>query len=277
MVAKNFIYDGISLDELGLMICSFEGSQDGEVTAGNSIEFTYSKASNSVKWKKVSATYNEQLSFTLQIGKDPCVFDEPPFSEEEIAWIQRWLNRKDDKWLQLIQEGYEDIFFNCHIAIENYEKGGECFGFTLTVTCDAPFGWSELQTLDISSDGSYTTKYYDPSDDIGEICPTIQITSKANQDITLTNNLTNKTTVIKNCLADEHIVLSSEMWATSSECVPVTEGTGYNGSHSTFFDDFNYEWFTIGNTFSDRVNEITITGNCDVHISWRYPRRAVLV
>ena len=106
----------------------------------------------------------------------------------------------------------------------------------------------------------------------------IEILSKSdNQEISLTNSMTNVTTSILNCMNGERIILSSEnKIASSSECVSSDEGIGYVGSHTTFLDDFNWEWFAIGNTFNNRVNEITTTGNCDINLYWRVPRKAVV-
>ena len=277
MYGINFVFDGIKSDEYNIMICSFDGIKSGETTAGSNIEFKYFKIPNSNKWGKISSTYNEQLSFSFQICKNPCSMESMFFSEREMAFVLRWLNKKEDKWLQIIQEGYEDIYFHCHIHPEKYEIGGQCIGFTLTATCDSPFGWSEIQSLSISSSASLSIKYYDPSDEIGIIYPNIEIVSKAdNQEISIKNDLTSIETKIKNCSNGELITLGENMIVHSSECEPNIIGVGYSGKHKTFFDDFNWNWFSIGNTFDNRINTISVTGSCDIYMTWRYPRKAVV-
>ena len=67
----------------------------------------------------------------------------------------------------------------------------------------------------------------------------------------------------------------NDMKIKSSECVKNKDGE-YDGSHVTLFDDFNYQWFTLGNTFNNRENEIKVTGNCDIILNWRVPRKAVI-
>ena len=47
-------------------------------------------------------------------------------------------------------------------------------------------------------------------------------------------------------------------------------------SHTEIMNDFNYQWLTIGNTFDNRENEIKVTGNCEVILEWRVPRKAVI-
>lgn len=270
MNCQEFIFDGISSKEYGLQICSFDGSTSGTATGGNKIEFTTFKAPGSNKWAKTGATYNEQLTFTFQICKNPCEGEiDKPFTEREIAFIMRWLVRKDYKYLEFIQEEYENIHYNCQINVERYLVSGQCFGFELTVLCDAPFGWSDIKTTTISSSTSKSVDIYDASDEIGSIYPSVDIfvhEDSPKQTIQLKNQLTGVQTKIKNCVASEHITMD-RMLITSSK---------YESDHKTLHNDFNWDWFTIGNTFNNRVNPITITGDCDVVLSWRVPRKAVI-
>lgn len=262
------------------MICSFDGADDGEMTAGSEIEFSYFKAPNSNRFLTTSATYNTQLVIPFEFCKYVC--SEPNddvFTEREIAFIERWLNQKTltPKYLQFVQEGYEDIYYRCTISLQRKIVGGKCVGFICEATCDAPFGWSEEQNLTINSTGTEVINLYDISDEIGEIVPNINIVSNADdQTITISNSLTGTTMSIQNCVDGEEIELTDKMTLSSTECVPITPGTGYIGNHSTFFDDFNYQWFTIANTFYERENTITVSGECTITMAWRVPRKAVV-
>lgn len=270
MNCYDFIFDGISSKEYGLLICSFDGDTSGIATGGNKIEFNTFKAPNSNRWAKTVAAYNEQLTFSFQICKNPCNDGhEEPFTEREIAFIMRWLVRKDYKYLTFIQEGYEDIHYNCQINVERYLVSGQCYGFELTVLCDAPFGWSDIKTTTISSSTSKSVNIYDASDEIGILYPSVDLfvhRDSSGGTIQLENQLTGAQTIIKNCVAGEHITMN-QMLITSSE---------YETNHTTLHNDFNWDWFTIGNTFNDRVNPITVTGDCDVVLHWRVPRKAVV-
>ena len=281
MYCTEFTFDGISSKEYNLIICSFDGGQSGEMTAGNHIEFTTFKAPNSSRWLKTSASYNEQLTFTFQVCKynHAMTGKDEPLSERELAFLIRWLVRKDYKWLQFIQEGYENIFYRCQISAERYMIGGQCYGLNLTVTCDAPFGWSEIMTATISSSTSQTVHLYDSSDEIGEVYPfLIEIhvdKDGGNQDIQITNALTGTSMEIINCIPDEEITIKN-MSISSSEWKFLEKSGCYEGRHTTLFSDFNYDWLTIGNIFENRDNEITVTGNCIVIMNWRVPRKAVI-
>ncbi len=275
LYCTEFVFDGKSSKEYDLIIGSFDGGQNGEATAGNNIEFTTFKAPNSNQWVKTSAAYNEPLSFTFQICKNPYVSKEP-FSERELAFLMRWLVQKDYKYLQFIQQGFEHIFYRCQLNAERYLIGGECYGLTLTAACDAPYGWSDRNTTTISSLTDTTVRLYDSSDEIGIIYPAMKIVSNAGpQDIIISNALTSDVMKINNCIAGEEITIQ-DMKIKSSECYKASDNKGYAGNHLTFFDDFNWKWFSIGNTFENRINEITVTGNCTVNMNWRVPRKAVV-
>ena len=276
LYCTEFVFDGVSSKEYDMIICSFNGSSNGEVTAGSNIEFTTFKAPGVNRWLKTGATYNEQLTFNFQICKYKC--NQPisePISERELAFLMRWLVRKEFRELQFIQEGYENIYYNCQINVQKYEVAGECYGLTLTVICDAPWGWSEQMTSTISSSTSTTMQLYDSSDEIGVVYPSIEIISKSSQDISISNKMNGIKMLIRNCVANEQIDIRDKI-ITSSECYESSVGTGYAGNHSTLYDDFNWKWFAIGNTFNNRVNEITVNGNCDIKLSWRVPRKAVV-
>ena len=270
MFCKEFIFDGISCKEYDLIICSFDGGKSGTATAGSNIEYTTFKAPNSNKWFATGSAYKEQLTFTFSICKFRCnsSFNQP-LSERELAFLMRWLVRKDYKYLNFIQEGYEYIHYNCQINAEKYEVGGKCYGLTLTVVCDAPFGWSDIKTTTISSSGSKSVDIYDASDEIGLIYPSVDIFVRGfstKRTIQLNNQLTGTQTIIENCVENEHITMD-RMLITSSK---------YESEHKTLHNDFNWDWFTIGNTFNDRVNPITVIGDCDVVLQWRVPRKAVI-
>lgn len=271
MFATEFIFDGVSSYDFELILCSFDGNRNGSFSPGSKIEFTKFKSPNSYNWMKISSTYNEPLTFTFQLCKHPCHSNRRPFSEREAAFIVRWLVRKEFKYLQFVQRGYEDVYFNVQLNVEKYMVGGYCYGFIVNATCDAPFAWSEPKRLKITTSNPIVD-LYDDSDELGELKPTMEIDVKKAGTISIENSLTNKKMVINNCLLNEHIIID-DMKITSSECAPNDTGYGYTGKHKTFFDDFNWEWFTIGNTMRNTLNKITAS-NCDVVMNWRVPRKA---
>ena len=131
MKAKNFIYDGVSSDDMGVMICSFDGG-DEISTVGSKVEISTAKSPNSYKWLKTNAVYNEQLTFSFSFCKDICNLDgnEMSISSEEQAEIIRWLVRKENHYLSFEEDGFENIYYNCTISLEKKQVGGSTIGFT---------------------------------------------------------------------------------------------------------------------------------------------------
>lgn len=73
------------------------------------------------------------------------------------------------------------------VALQWYKIGGKIVGATLTLTCDAPWGYSDIQTADIVTNTPFNL--YNDSDDLGYIIPDefeINIFSAGNWKLTTT-------------------------------------------------------------------------------------------
>ena len=289
MVADYFYYDGISSKVYNLIITSFSGSDDGTQEMGN-VEITTVKAPHSNTFLRANATYNQALQMTFSLAKMDCANPKDYiFTEREIAFISRWLARKDYKPLKFIQDGWENIHYNAIMTVNQHMVGGECVGFDITATCDAPWGYDQKQTTHIIADTPDPLGYsgsvliHDDSDVIGNIYPEAIIDVLSNTDIEIYNKLANTKTKIRNCVEGEQIIISN-FSIESDECVPDDTGATYDyiGRHKTLYDDFNYVWlpitnyFTPNNTRDSRVNEIEVTGNCRITLNWYSPRKAVV-
>lgn len=284
MIANYFSYDGISSEVYNLVIGSFSGSDDGTQEMGN-VEITTVKAPHSNTFLKANATYNSPIVMTFSIMKMNCAdMNDYIFTEREIGFISRWLARKDYKKLKFYQDGWDSIHYNAILKVNQHMVGGECVGFDITATCDAPWGYDRTQTTNIdASSGSADVQIYDDSDEIGELYPRVEIDVIEGGNIEITNNFTGKTTKIRNCIAGEQILLT-KMAIESSECIPDDTGATYDykGRHKTLYDDFNWTWpticnyFTPQNTRDSRVNRYVINGACRVKLIWDSPRKAVI-
>lgn len=284
MIADYFSYDGISSETYNLIIGSFSGADNGTQDMGN-VDITTIKAPHSNNFLRANATYNNPLVITFSIVKMNCEdWSDYIFSEREIAFISRWLARKDYKKLKFHQDGWEDIYYNAILKVNQHMFGGECVGFDITATCDAPWGYDQEQTTNINAiSGMADVLIYDDSDEIGELFPRVDIDVIDDCVIEITNETTGKTTKIRNCVAGEKIRLNN-CSIESSECIPDDTGNTYRytGMHQTLFDDFNWKWpsivnsFTPNNTRDSRVNHYVVNGNCKVKLVWSSPRKAVI-
>lgn len=295
MIATRFSYDGIDSRVYDLVIGSFSGGEDGTQEMGN-VDITTVKAPHSNKFLKANATYNTPLVISFSIMKMNCNnWNDYIFSPREIGFYSRWLARKDYKELRFYMDGeypegthesdkWENIHYNAIMKVNQHMVGGECVGFDIVATCDAPWGYDVQQTTNIdASSGLGSGQIYDDSDEIGDIYPRVEIDVLNNGTIEITNRFTGKTTKIYNCVSGEKILITN-FSISSSECVPDDSGGTYDykGRHKTLFHDFNWTWPTISNYFTpnntrdSRVNNYEVKGTCRVRMIWNSPRKAVV-
>lgn len=261
MYCTNFYFDGESSEDHGIIICSFDGSNNGNMDAGSKVDFTTVSVPNSSRVLHTHAGYKEQLSIAFSICKKPFEDKDFAFTSEEQRDIMRWLIRKEFKYICFESDGFENIFYNVRIQAEHKKAGGELIGYNLTCTCDAPWGWSEEVAVDLSN---INNKLFDGSDEIGNVHPYTELTAASNGTVSIQNIETGQKTIINNCTTGEKIILDDMMHITSS-----------NSNHKSLYDDFNWSFPEIQNTYFSTDNEYILT-NCTAVMKWRESRKAVV-
>lgn len=287
MIATNAEFNGIQFKDVGLAIVTFNSEKSGVVdSSGGEITPNTSKPMNQSKWNFHGSHYEQPLSFSFQIAKLDLKHPmQSPITSYEKAYYKRWLCRKDGyKLLRILEDGYEDIYLNAMISLKWMEYGGETYGAELTVTCDAPFGYSPIHTFETALSSGNSFEIYNDSDEIGAIVPKqIEIQILSDGTFQLHNamcekyvvnyeNLSNDM-VIKNCTAGETIIINGD-----------TKQIKTNVSSHDIVNDFNFVYPKLINldetyqipsaeykTLSDRrINTFTMMGNCNCNISMAY-------
>lgn len=294
MYAESFEFNGVDSKDANIYIMSFESfSDDGVASIGDNISFTTTKAANSDRLNFHGYTREQCLTTTFQIGKNPCELDDPKFTREELAFIRNWLERKDGyHFLRFFQEGYEDTYFYCQIHTEWIRIQGKIVGAEVSVTCNAPYGYSGIQGIDIHVNDGDSFIIYNDSDEQGglEIDQIeIGITSGSDVSITIKNELENiysygKTyvTQIKHCNKNEHIIIDGLNHTISTS-------KNYNHTSGNICEDFNFnyprlinistnlpllDYIPTNNNYptydENRINKFTITGaSCNLTFAYR--------
>lgn len=256
MNCSDAIFDGVKLSDQGFMIASF--SDDDTINAGSNIEFTHTF--NGENWLKTDAKYSEQLTFNFSIIKNPCEPDyKVYFTREDIGFVMRWFVRKEYCLFHPLEDGHENLYYNCVFKATERIANGQVIGFDLEGTCDAPFGYGEEISINLYNSSSIQ-QLYDNSDEIGSTIPYIEATCVNNGDIEIQNCDTKKTTIVKNCKANEVITFYPDYQITSS-----TKRTDLAKS-------FNYCFFEFGNTLDNRVTDVNVT-NCNLLLKYRPKRK----
>lgn len=266
MYALDFIYDGRLLSDYGFIVCNFDYSNGFETASiGSNITFNKVSQHSGRNFSLTSAVYGECITSTFDICKNPNFFNgnERIITNEEYRQIVQWLNRREFLKFHLIDEGNSDFvnencYYNASFNIEKIKLNEILYGLRLTMETDKPFGYGVETKLKLIFSTANSSKVMPIiSDEYGHIYPDVTILCKKDGNITL-KNLTEKcSTTIKNCKFGEVIHLYGEQQIIQTSL----------SSHD-ICNDFNYDFFRIGRTFSNANNTIAASIPCDVEIKY---------
>lgn len=268
MYLTDFLYDGVKLSSLGYLVGSAVTSNNESASAGSKLDLQTVINHGNHLTGITNATYNEAITVTFDIIKYQCNSSASYIMEDnEIAAMMRWLNRKEwHKFKPLYNDlSFPNVYYmGTFTEISAIIKGGNTVGLTLTLTTNAPYGFMDFDDNEFTisdSNGSFTM--YDMSDELGNKYPEKMIINISSPgDFSITNNLNERTTTIKNCLANETLTLDCINKIISS-----------NKEHSHLYNDFNYIYPMLTNTINDSANIFTTTLPCSVYIEYKPIRK----
>lgn len=262
MYALDFEYDGLRLSDFGFIICDFNASSGANiVSAGSKITFNTVSRNKGKNYSLSGTQYDECIQTTFDICKNPDLYDDLKITRDEYKDLKRWLNRHEFLKFQLLNEEdieYEFRFYEASFNIDKVNINETLYGIELTMETNKPFGYGMEKT--ISWDMEDTSKVYtliDTSDEIGYIYPSMVITCKSSGDLSIHNENEDCTMTIENCSAGEVITIDGDILDVKSSL---------NSHH--VYDDFNFEFFRIGNTLRNRENKISTTLPCTLEIKY---------
>lgn len=267
-MAIDFMYDKELLSDYDMMLCQFENNNGIEIVSmGNNLQFNTIQPAGSDSILLVNAKYEEQITFTIQICKRKCNLNNADMQimPEEMSLITRWLVRKDKYYpFKILQDGYEDIFFRGSFNNPQVIKiAGVVYGLELTFISDSPYAYLDTVYQDFSTDSTHSYSLIDMSHEIGHIYPSV-FTCKCLEsgDLQIVNAIENRVTEIKGCIKDEIITLDGIHKIISSN-VPTHK----------LYNDFNYNYFRIANTYWNKKNIISTSISCDIYIEYNPIRK----
>ena len=257
MYALDFEYDNRYLSDFGFIICNFDSPSGADVVeSGSKITFNTVMQNKGSRYGLTSTQYDECITGTFDICKNPDLYDDLEISNDEYLELVRWLNRKRFHKLHIIDDDHEiePCFFEASFNISKVKIGEILYGLELEMTTDKPFGYGierKITNTFASSSSSFIINDY--SDEIGYIYPTLHITCNQSGDLRITNDLTGSSTYIKNCSKGEVITIDGSTLSISTS----------NSSHD-ICNDFNYNFFKIGNEINKRDNIIKASLPCTI-------------
>lgn len=265
MYITNFEYDGTVLSDFGFIVCEFNRQSGANVTQkGSEVSFITYPVNAGKRFIVGGTKYEDCLEATIQICKDPEIFteEEMVISPEEFRQLSRWLNRREFLWFH----GYDTCgcapataWFRASFRLSKIQFAGDTVGISLDITTDSPFGYGEEVRQTVSfTDGELTKNIRDQNDEIGEITPYMEVTCNGTGALSLANEMTGRTFSVENCSSGEVITQSGDTMIIETS----------DDAHD-IANDFNYEFFRLGNTYSDRDNMVTASMPCTVVLSYR--------
>ena len=264
MYAIDFEYDGRYLSDYGFIVCSFDDT-NGVNTVESGAEITFNTVSmhRGNKYSLTSTKYESCVTAEFCICKNPDVYDDKEITDLEYRKISKWLNRKEFLPFMAIDDDHDNdiCYYDASFNLKKVKILEKVYGISLTMNTNKPFGYGELVEEYIDSDGSETIyEVENTSDEFGCMYPDIEIVIPHDIDSLTISNITNGSIMqLYNCMEGETINIYGE-----SQIIE----TSYN-SHD-ICDDFNYEFLTLRNLLDDCVNQIKVSDECSIKISY-YP------
>lgn len=262
MRAIDFCYDNTLLSDFGFMICNFDGGSGTDtIDIGSQITFNTVSQHNGKIYGLTSTQYNACITATFDICKNPCQTDDMEITSYECRELLRWLNRKQFLPFYFCIEmlDADTVYFDASFNIKKKMSGGRLYALELTMETNRPFGYGKeiVYTIESPSDAfAYTIE--DNSDEIGYIYPDLTITCLQDGDLKIINEAQSCSMLIKNCSVDEVITIHGD-----------TQIIETSKSSHKICNDFNFQFLKIGNTYSDRINTITLFQPCVVELRYK--------
>ena len=261
--AIDFVYDGKHLSDFGFVLCHFsEPSSPDIVSAGSQITFDTVSIRNGKYYSLTGSHYDECLSATFDICRNPCSTSSPEITSSEYRELVRWLNRKQFLQFGCIDPNTDSIPFYCDgtFNIQKIFIDGFLYGLELTLTTNRPFCYGEQISKSFNITTSNSTITIDnESDETGYLYPDISITCNSTGDLSIENTTADCSMIIRNCSSGEKITQYGDSQIITSSL----------DSHE-LYNDFNFSFFRLTRTYDNMSNSIKVSLPCSLSISY-YP------
>lgn len=265
----DFEYNGELASDYGLMICRINGSSDMEtINVGAEINFNQTSIRNGSLFLTTDTAYDAPMETTFQVCKFDCNTSSLNYlTLDERRAITRWLNTKEPHIFRLIDDddAYNYVIFEGMFNLREIALNGACIGFELTFKSNRPYalGESIIETITANTP-NYEYHLFDDSDEVGYIYPKkMTVTLLSDTDVLEICNyaedqINGRLTQIKNCVAGETITFTDMLTVSTS-----------NTNHEiTLQDDFNFCFFRIANSYTNKLNRVTVSSPCIIKIEY---------
>ena len=288
MYLVDFIYDGLKLSNFNCMVGDAVTSSESSLSMGSVIELETAINHGSYTSEIINANYPEVYTVTFDIFKKPCGGGHGDyFEDKEVTWFMRWLNRKDyHEFIPIYdneQDFYRLFFMGTFTECKAISLQGKVYGFALTFTSNSPFAYLDYKpntftVTDICLRRQISGKYVDcgsfsfndTSEELGAVYPkSFVIKLSEDGDLIIQNDMDkpNRYTEIRNCSSGEIITL---------DCIHKVITTSNTG-HTKIYNDFNYVFPRLSNTFKESRNTFYVSKRSEITIDYNPIRKVGVI
>lgn len=259
MYIKDFVFDGKSATNMGLIIASLD-NDSSDLNLGANVTINTSKKIGLHTKYFHSASYDDSISFQLQIFKNNCFkICNQYFSEDDIFDCMRWL-QKDNGYreLILISESDKKYCTKAQINVNRIENGNNTCGLSLSVNTYSPFLFDEEyeKKIEITDD----SKYFDIKDTSireGYQMLNIVVEFLKDGDFEFTTLFDGRTTIFTNCKKGEFVNIDGNNQILTSSV-----------QEHKVYEDFNFIFPKIHNTKFNNLNTFVVNIPCKITIKY---------
>lgn len=256
-----FVFDGVSCSEYGLMVYDFGSTKQSDVSFPSAREPEVDRVAGRYDSLFYGLEQSDPLEFTLVFGANMESIDaNEAMDRPEIERIAAWLTGHERwKWLSIVQDDMEGFRYKCVISnLKLITQGQMPWAFSCTVTCDSPYAYTYPIEKSFSVNGTKTVVLHNRSSHNGFYKPKCEITINDSGDFSVTNESDGKRTMAFSALPTGGAVVIS----VDNQNQIITNDRSLN-----FYPYFNMKFLRLRR--GDNV--LTLKGNGTIKFICEYP------
>ena len=267
---KKMKVDGYSSNDFPtfdlVLDCSVGDSDNGTISSFLTREGVASETYDGRRKNISNLKYTEVFSPKITILKK----NFQDFTMDEQRQVLKWLTGSDKV---TFFDFYDDIYSEAPIfcvlgfvsTIETYKIANQrTIGYVVTIESVSPFAYSPINTFRRTITEPTTFTVTCDNDDTSYVYP--RVTVKHNDtSVVIKNSTTNTTTAVRNSVVGETVTIDGANKLIYSSRTNRIFGTDFGT------DDIHNQWVWL--PLADGENTITVTGNCELELTWREVRK----
>ena len=256
-----FVFDGVSCHEMGLMVYDFGSNVQGDASFTSAGKIVSDSTSRRYDNFFYGLEQNEPMEYTLVFGANIESLDENEHIDRyEVEAIASWLTGHNSrKWLEIVQPDMDSFRYKCIISeLRLITHGNMPWAFSCKVTCDSPFAYTHIDKKIIDIEGYREINYFNRSTYNGYYMPKLIIETSGGGSICIENESDGNRSFAFNELPTGNLTIVVD----NQNQVIVEEKTGIN-----MYPYFNYKFLRLRRG----INKLKITGTCTIQIISEFP------